>query len=53
MARSSEDVGRPASPVVKPNQPIPAGTRIERQEFGGINSPNPAGGEVSPSRYTK
>jgi hypothetical protein len=50
---SKPEVGRPATPAAKPNQPIPADVRVERQEVGGINSPNQAGGEVPRDRYSK
>lgn len=53
MAKDSDKIARPPTPVVKPNHPIPAGTHVERQETGRINSPNPAGGYVPPNRYAK
>jgi hypothetical protein len=52
-AADKREVGRPASPAVKPNHPIPAGARVERQPSGAVNSPNPSGGEVRPSDYSK
>jgi hypothetical protein len=41
------------APSVKPNQPIPTGARVARQEAGRINSANEAGGEVRPSDYER
>jgi hypothetical protein len=54
MAKTPNEIGRPATPVVKPNQPIPAGARVERRDAGGVNSPNTgAGGEVPVDRYSE
>jgi hypothetical protein len=50
MTKANE-VGRPATPAAKPNLDIPRGVKVERQETGGINSPNQAGGEVPADRY--
>jgi hypothetical protein len=46
-----KEVGRPATPAAKLNLPIPPGVRVERQESGGINSKNEAGGEIATSKY--
>jgi hypothetical protein len=47
----SDEVGRPTTPLAKPNLDVPKGTAVQRQEVGGINSPNAAGGEVPVGRY--
>jgi hypothetical protein len=50
---SSNEIGRPASKVVRPNQDIPRGVPVQRQESGGINSKNEAGGEVDRDQYSQ
>jgi hypothetical protein len=44
-----DEVGQPASPVAKPNVPVPADIKVERPQT--VRSPNPSGGEVPTDRY--
>jgi hypothetical protein len=53
MTAKSDEVGRPATPLAKPNLDVPKGAAVQRQEVGRANSPNAAGGEVPIDRYTK
>lgn len=50
--KAPAEIAMPASPLAKPNIPVPNGIKVERQPSGGINSPNEAGGYVPPDRFT-
>ncbi len=46
------EIAVPAAPSLQPNQPLPAGVRVERQEVGRLNSPNESGGYCDIGRST-
>jgi hypothetical protein len=51
MTDSTKQVGLPASPIAKPNVPVPEGIKPERPQT--VRSSNLAGGEVKTSDYSK
>lgn len=53
MSKTSEKIAKSPTPVARPNVDVPPGIKVERQSAGAVNSPNPAGGDVPPNRFTK